>query len=112
MPHRVIGLWMVLVGVLGVILVALFVMVGIDARHASASGPRWKRKLLTTGLMLLTVVGIAGCSREAENTPPQTSAVQDAAIETLLKDPRWLQFPNDGRGSRRVRVNARWTHQP
>jgi len=83
---------MVLVGILGIVLVALFVLVGKDARRASATGPRWKRKLLATGLMLLTAAGIVGCNREAEDTPSRTSVVQDAALDSLLKDPRWLEF--------------------
>ena len=92
MPHRVIGLWVALVGLLGVILVVLFVMFGGDARRASATGPRWKRKLLTTGLMLLTAAGVVGCDKNAAPAAGRTSIVQDAALETLLKDPRWLAY--------------------
>jgi len=92
MPQRVIGLWMVLVGILGIVLVAVFVLFGKDARRASASGPRWKRRLLTTGLMLLTAVGIVGCDGNAGVTSARTSVVQDAALDSLLKDPRWVKY--------------------
>jgi len=83
---------MVLVGVLGVLLVGLLVLLGRDPRNASVCGPRWKRRLLATGLVLLTAVGIVGCDSNAKIASSRTSAVQDAALETLLKDPRWLEY--------------------
>ncbi len=59
MPHRILGVVGVLVGVAGLAAVAVVLLAGRDARQAARTGPRWKRGLLAGGLALLGWLGVA-----------------------------------------------------
>lgn len=70
-PHL---LW----GVLGVLVVLALALAGVDARLSATRGPRWKRKLVGSGLALLAMLGLLSCVEPAGNTPgagePQSPA--------------------------------------
>jgi len=51
-------LWTVVLGIAGLLVVALMVMFGADLVRASRTGPRWKRALVTAALSLMAVLGI------------------------------------------------------
>ena len=59
MPYRLVNIWTVVLGIAGLLVVALMVMFGADLVRASRPGPRWKRSLVTAALSLMAVLGIA-----------------------------------------------------
>ena len=65
MPHRIMNLWTVLLGVAGLLVVALMVLFGADLIRASRSGPRWKRRMLAASLAVLAAIGVNVAAREA-----------------------------------------------
>ena len=56
MPHRVMNLLWVLLGVLGVLVVGAMILLRIDPHRAARRGARWRRALLSAGLLLLSSV--------------------------------------------------------
>ena len=71
MPHRLVNIWTVFLGVAGLVLVVLMVMFGADLVRASRTGPRWKRALVAASLSLMAVLGVAPRqSPAAEKAPP------------------------------------------
>jgi hypothetical protein len=73
MPQRVIHAWMIVVGIVGLLLVGVLVLYGADLRRASQTGPRWKRRLLTAALALLSGLGAGLAGRGA--APKAAAAV-------------------------------------
>ena len=59
MPHRIMNLWTVVLGIAALVIVALMVLFGADLVRASRTGPRWKRSMVTAALSLMAVLGIA-----------------------------------------------------
>jgi hypothetical protein len=53
-------LWAVLVGVAGLAIVAGLALLGRDLRRAATTGPRWKRRLVGSALILLGALGVFG----------------------------------------------------
>lgn len=45
----------------GTLLVALLLVVGVDIHRAAQTGPRWRRRLVGAGIMLLATLGMTGC---------------------------------------------------
>lgn len=57
MPHRIMNLWTAVLGIAGLLLVAIIVIFGADLIRASRTGPRWKRALVGASLSLLAILG-------------------------------------------------------
>lgn len=71
MPERAVNL---ILAILGVAVVMGLVLVGADAWASSKRGPRWWRKLLGAGLMVLAMLGVGSCNR-----PPFVSCYKPVA---------------------------------
>ena len=100
MPQRVIHAWMIVVGIAGLLLAAALVLYGADLRRASRTGPRWKRRLLTAALGLLSGLsaGLAsrGLARSASAAPaavsPEPAAEPAKAPASLAETPQWKRL--------------------
>ncbi len=69
MPYRAVYLGL---GVVGVVVVLLLVLFRADLRRHCAAGPRWKRRLVSAGLMLLGATGFGaelGCTKKDQPGP-------------------------------------------
>lgn len=69
MPHRIINLWNVLLGVVGLLLVAMILLFGADLIRAARTGPRWKRALITASMAVLGAIGVNLAADEALAQP-------------------------------------------
>ena len=68
MPHRTVNL---VLGILGVLAVAVLVVIGRDLARSLHTGPRWKRRLIAAGVFLLSLGGVSvGAASAAEKVPP------------------------------------------
>jgi len=74
----------VLIAILGLLVVAWVIVLGVDVYRAARTGPRWKRRLIGAALTLLAVLGLPAPGRAAEAPPP---AAGRAA--TLEDSPGW-----------------------
>jgi len=54
---------------MGLFVIAALAIWGSDIRRAARTGPKWKRKTVAAGLLLLAMMGFGGCGREAARTP-------------------------------------------
>ncbi len=54
MPHRTMTLWL---GIVGLLVLAVFIFLGRNLDEAASRGPRWKRRLMAAGLSLLGLLG-------------------------------------------------------
>ena len=61
MPYRNSTLWLVVLGLAGVVLLAGLAIFGVDLFKGARTGPRWKLKLMASGLILLGL-GAGGAS--------------------------------------------------
>lgn len=60
MPYRTLSIFF---AIFGTVLVIALIILGRDLHRAARSGPNWKRKLVTAGLVLLGALGMtSGCS--------------------------------------------------
>ncbi len=59
MPYRAMN---VAVAVAGVVMLAGLVLVGANVYRAARTGPRWKRVLISAGLVMLGLVGTTSCT--------------------------------------------------
>ena len=71
MPQRFVN---VFVATAGLAAVLVLMLVGLDARRSAAGGPRWKRRLVTAGFMLMAMIGLPLRSRDADAAPPTPKA--------------------------------------
>lgn len=81
MPQRVIGAWLIVVGVLALAAVGLWALCGRDVRSAARTGPRWKRALLAAGLSVLAAFGWTGRPAEARE-PAVVAAGAGAKVDS------------------------------
>jgi len=108
MMQKVALAWTVVLATGGLVLIAVLFLFGTDLHHAAATGPRWKRRLLTAALTLLSAVGLlASAAPEAQGGPvarPRVSCyrpmiardldpaasvrAQLAAVDQLLEKPK------------------------
>lgn len=91
MPQRVVG---ILIAVFGTFTVLLIAAVGWDVFRAAKTGPRWKRKLVAAGLMLLATLGLGGYAVGADRADakarlPEPAARVSASDEDLQKTREW-----------------------
>jgi len=80
MPHRIAGFAWVALGLLGVIVLGALIVMGADTDRAARTGPRWKRRLITAGLVLLAALGVAR---------------DKAGAATTVEDLGFPQIPDD-----------------
>jgi hypothetical protein len=60
MPYRTLSIF---IAIFGTVIVIALILLGRDLRRAARTGPTWKRRLVTAGLVLLGALGItSGCS--------------------------------------------------
>jgi len=79
MPYRAVYLG---VGVLGVVVVLLLLFFRADLRRHCVVGPRWKRRLVSAGLMLLGATGFGadlGCTKKAQPGPTPNDKIEQPA---------------------------------
>jgi len=95
MPVRLLSIWGVLLGLLGLVILAALVVIGLDLRRARTEGPRWRRRLVAPGLALLAAAGAYVPARQvlrgpvmvtcyAALPPPTGVAVRDIAARVAL----------------------------
>ncbi|MFH2010862.1 MAG: hypothetical protein ABI333_29955 [bacterium] len=71
MPHRAYHLAL---GVLGLLAVLALVLVKADPDRHAQTGPRWKQRLLTAGLVLLAAFGIGPACKSSTSQKPTASS--------------------------------------
>jgi hypothetical protein len=78
----------------GFVLALVLIIVGADLVAASQRGPRWKRRMLGAGLVLLAALGMtpATTARAAAATPATVPAQPASAQEALAGDPLWKRI--------------------
>ncbi len=93
MPYRLVTLWVVIVGLLGVIALGLLVALGKNPRRVAANATGWKRKLLIAGLALLGLGGVAD-AQDATDTPTSAAQVSEPAeaVSALQDSEEWQRF--------------------
>ena len=65
MPHRTLGIW---VGMVGLLVLGALLLLGRNLEEAATSGPRWKRRLVAAGLAVLTAFGMVPSCKKPSNT--------------------------------------------
>jgi hypothetical protein len=93
MPQRAIGFFWAIFGLAAVVGLAI---VGIDAARSAKSGPAWKRRLLTAGVMLMTALGFSACSKAEPSSPNPAPVTGQAKLTApggdLQNNPAWNQI--------------------
>jgi len=69
-------MWTIVLGIAGLIVVALMVLFGADLVRASRTGPKWKRALVTASLAVLGAIGMNFAARDALADDPPPVPVQ------------------------------------
>jgi len=87
MPQRTANF---LLGVLGLAGLVVLVLLGADLYRSARTGPRWKRRLVAAGLVLLGWLGMAPA---ADKAPPLIEPVVDRPVETAVKTPQLKPDP-------------------
>jgi len=85
MPQRAVGLAIALVGVLALV---ILLTVGADVYRAARVGPRWKRRLVGAGLVVLASLGFLPAAGAAAGEKPQAVAPSDKAAARTDLDQR------------------------
>ncbi|HUT36498.1 MAG TPA: hypothetical protein VNE39_23625 [Planctomycetota bacterium] len=93
----------------GLLLLAALVLFGYDAWKAARTGPHWRRRLVSSALMLLTALGLPACSTDA--APPDTprQAHPDASADWKAIHDAWaaaLPLAKTGRSTSAQRKAA------
>ena len=86
MPHRTMGFWL---GILGVMAVAVLLLIGRNLDRAATSGPRWKRRLVAAGLALLAVFGYQPALKAGQRTKVRASLAVNRDWQWLIGLYRW-----------------------
>ena len=82
MPYRTYPL---IIGLVGVATIIMLLAARADLAEHARSGPRWKRRLVAAGVLLLATLGLApalgtGCSSQnGSASPPETPTTSDPA---------------------------------
>jgi hypothetical protein len=84
MPQRAMSTIMV---VAGCALALVFVLVGADLAASAQRGPRWRRRLLGAGLVMLVALGLAPTAPTQAATSPAAAAAP--AKESLAENTLW-----------------------
>jgi hypothetical protein len=83
MPQRALSTILI---VSGVILALIFVIVGADLALTAQRGPRWRRRLLGAGLVMLAAMGLtpATPTQAADSPATATATAKDSLAENTL----------------------------
>jgi hypothetical protein len=83
----------VIIAITGLVLVLGYLFFRYDLKRASESGPRWKRRLVCAGILVLSMMGIVSCAQEEKIkddagavSPAVTGAPTVAAIGNELAE--------------------------
>ena len=90
MPHRLLNIWTVVLGITALVVVALMVMFGADLVRASRTGPRWKRRMVVASLAVLTAVGVNIATQEASaqpKIPPEILRPRVSCYMMMIRNP-------------------------
>jgi hypothetical protein len=87
MPQRAMSTIMV---VAGCVLALAFVIVGVDLAAAAQRGPRWRRRLLGAGLVMLVALGFAPATPTQAATSP--AAIAAPAKDSLAENTLWKRI--------------------
>ena len=108
MPQRVVNAWIVVMGIAGLVLVVALVLFGADLRRASRTGPRWKRRLLTAALALLSAVGMGVAGHQLAEA---AAANRITAGRPLADQPHWQRLTATWNEAEEV-ASGRRGHRP
>ena len=89
MPYRAMN---AVVGVVGVAVLVALVVLGVNVYRSARTGPRWKRALITAGLVVLGLATTNSCDRSTCYLPvkPDDAGQRQQESKTLLeKTPEW-----------------------
>jgi hypothetical protein len=81
--------------VAGFAVALLLAMLGVDLVRACRTGPKWKRRLIGAGLVLLMAIGFSpagGCSATSEETTPATFADPATPAKNLSESKGWQRI--------------------
>jgi hypothetical protein len=81
--------------VAGFAVALLLAILGVDLVRACRTGPRWKRRLIGAGLVLLMAMGFSpagGCSATGEESTPAASAAPAASDKGLAEAKGWQRI--------------------
>jgi len=81
--------WEIAIAVAGLLAIALLAFLGRDIYRAAATGPRWRRRLLTGGLALLSILGLPACG--SSRAEAQGGSVANTTGE-LSQAPEWQRL--------------------
>lgn len=123
MPYRAVYLGL---GLLGILAVLLLIVLRADLRRHCTVGPRWKRRLVGAGLLLLGSMGFGadlGCTKKdqpgptpkvkIDSTKPETDPVEKPAATPARQDQvaePWKSIAATTRQAREVASGKKGTH--
>jgi len=81
------GVWLIVVGVVGLAAAAVLVLFGRDLVRASQTGPRWKRRLIVAALALLSAAGVYNVGGRLIEV--KTAAAAEGKTGTLSESKAW-----------------------
>lgn len=93
MPARTIGIALVLIAVLTV---AIYFLLGRDPRSAARHGWRPKRRLLTTGLTILAMLGLGSTPACEDNTGQEAGPRVEPPVQATAPTPAPVRLNLDG----------------
>ncbi len=102
MPHRTLGIW---IGLMGVLAVAALLVLGRNLDKAASTGPRWKRRLVAAGLALLALLGYQPAVN-AGRVPQRAKRVRPS----LAKSQDWQWLMKVYRHAEKVAKAPRFSH--
>ena len=89
MPYKNSTLW---IGLLGLLALAVLLLFGRNLDRAASTGPRWKRRLVAAGMMLLAGLGLMpGCRPEPKQESAKPTGQQKNTNQTLSAKPAQRQ---------------------
>lgn len=106
MPYRALGLGLL---VAGVVVVLVLLLLRTDVRRAAASGPRWRRRLLSAGLGVLVGIGAVAPSLRVAAAPADSGAPARAAWQ-LEATPEWQHIAATTAEARQVVAGTRGSY--
>ncbi len=86
MAQRTVNL---VLAVAGLLVVAALILFGCDAWKAARTGPRWRRRLLGSALMLLAALGLPALGAEAAPADAPKQATPDASADWQAIHDAW-----------------------
>jgi len=104
MPHRLVSLWGIVLGVLGLLLVVGLALVGADLVRSARTGPRWRRRLVAAALGLLSALGVSVAAGPAAQGSGGAERIRRPAAERVADAPGALARTDEWK-----RLTETWT---